>query len=79
MITKALNQCQIRWFEFLSQFNFQIVYRLGSRAVRPDTLSRKSKDRLSKSNPNNDRIKNCERIVLPPKKLDQTILKDLTN
>ena len=79
MITKVLNQRQVRWSEFLSQFNFQIVYRLGSRAVYPDALSRKSEDHPSKSNPNDDRIKNRERIVLPPKNLDQTILKDLTN
>ena len=31
--------------EFLSQFNFRIVYRPGSRAVRPDALSRKPGDR----------------------------------
>ena len=79
MTTKALNQRQVRWSKFLSQFNFQIVYHPGSQAVRPDALSRKSEDRPSKSNPNDDRIKNCESIVLPPKNLDQTILKDLTN
>jgi len=79
MTTKALNQRQVRWSEFLSQFNFRIVYRPGSRAVHPDALSRKSEDRPSKSNPDDDRIKNRERIVLPPKNLDQTILKDFTN
>ena len=40
--TKVLNQRQVRWSEFLSQFNFRIVYRPGSKAARPDALSRKS-------------------------------------
>ncbi|KAJ6437084.1 reverse transcriptase [Purpureocillium lavendulum] len=34
--TKVLNQRQVRWSEFLSQFNFRIIYRPGSKAVRPD-------------------------------------------
>jgi hypothetical protein len=39
MSTKQLNQCQVRWAEFLSQFNFVIMYRPGSKAVLPDALS----------------------------------------
>ncbi len=39
--TKTLNQRQVRWSEFLSQYNFRIVYRPGSKAVRPDALSRR--------------------------------------
>ncbi|RAL63669.1 hypothetical protein DID88_003712 [Monilinia fructigena] len=43
--TKALNQRQVRWSEFLSHYNFRIVYRPGSKAIRPDALSRKREDR----------------------------------
>jgi hypothetical protein len=42
--TKVLNQRQVRWSEFLSQFNFQILYRPGNKAVLPDALSHKQED-----------------------------------
>lgn len=64
--TKALNQRQVRWSEFLSQFNFQIKYRPGTKAVRPDALSRKSQDRPDKADIHDDRIKNRHRTMLPP-------------
>jgi reverse transcriptase-like protein len=36
MTTKLLNQRQIRWSEFLSRFNFRIVYRPGVQGGKPD-------------------------------------------
>jgi RNase H-like domain found in reverse transcriptase/Reverse transcriptase (RNA-dependent DNA polymerase)/Integrase zinc binding domain len=62
--TKALNQRQVRWSEFLSGFNFKIIYRPGPKAIRPDALSRKSEDRPSKTDPDDDRIKNRQRTLL---------------
>jgi hypothetical protein len=57
MTTKLLSQRQARWSEFLSQFNFRIVYRPGKLAGKPDALSRKSEDRpLSKTDCSDDRI-----------------------
>lgn len=38
--TKLLNQRQVRWSEFLSDFRFQISYRPGKKATIPDALSR---------------------------------------
>ena len=38
--TKLLNQRQVRWSEFLSDFRFQIQYRPGHKATIPDALSR---------------------------------------
>jgi transposase InsO family protein len=75
--TKALNQRQVRWSEFLSQFNFRIVYRPGSKAIRPDALSRKAEDRPSKANPNDERLKNRQRTLLPPDRFDPAALADL--
>ena len=75
--TKALNQRQVRWSEFLSQFNFRIVYRPGSRAVRPDALSRKWEDRPIKANADDDRIKNRQRTILPLTLFDPEALADL--
>ena len=40
-ITKELNKCQTRWSEFLSEFNFQIIYWKGKENGRADALSRR--------------------------------------
>jgi hypothetical protein len=39
--TKDLNKRQTRWSEFLSEFNFQIIYRKGKDNGRADALSRR--------------------------------------
>ena len=76
--TKALSQRQVRWSEFLSQFNFRIVYRPGSKAVRPDALSRKPGDRPNKHDTSDDRVKNRLRTVLPPEVFDPEVLAELS-
>jgi hypothetical protein len=77
--TKALSQRQVRWSEFLSQFNFRIVYRPGAKAVRPDALSRMPGDRPNKHDTSDDRVKNRMRTVLPPEVLSEDVLTDLLN
>lgn len=42
--TKQLNRRQARWSEFLSRFNFRILYRPGKLGVKPDALTRRSGD-----------------------------------
>ncbi|KAI9038564.1 uncharacterized protein KD926_010609 [Aspergillus affinis] len=42
--TKQLNRCQARWAEFLSEFNFKIMYRPGKQGEKPDILTRHSQD-----------------------------------
>lgn len=74
--TKVLNQRQVRWSEFLSQFNFQITYRPGTRATRPDALSRRSEDRPAGES-DDDRLRHRERVVLPPDRFDSTALEHL--
>ena len=58
LIAKQLNQRQVRWSEFLSQFNFVISYRPGSKALLPDTLSRlpglKPNDTINQAYKEND-------------------------
>lgn len=75
--TKALNQRQVRWSEFLSQFNFQIVYRPGALAVLPDALSRKAEDRPR--NEKDERLKHRKRTVLPETVFDNIAMEDLIN
>lgn len=75
--TKALNQRQARWAEFLSGFNFRITYRPGVKAARPDALSRKAEDRPSSADPNDDRIKNREQVLLPRDRFDDAAFEEL--
>lgn len=44
MTTKQLNRRQARWAEFLSEFNFKIIYRPGVLGAKPDSLTRRSQD-----------------------------------
>ena len=44
MSTKLLSRRQARWSEFLSRFNFRIVYRSGGLNTRADALTRRSGD-----------------------------------
>ena len=40
MTKKRLNERQVRWKQFLSQFDFKIVYRPGKEGGKPDGLTR---------------------------------------
>jgi hypothetical protein len=44
MSTKLLNRRQICWAEYLSRFDFKIVYRPGKAGGKPDALTRRSGD-----------------------------------
>jgi hypothetical protein len=39
MSTKLLNRCQTQWAEYLSRFNFKIVYHPGKAGGKPDALT----------------------------------------
>ena len=65
--TKLLNQRQVRWSEFLSDFRFRIAYRPGRKAAVPDALSRlPGSAPPDKTNTADSRIANRERVLLPP-------------
>ena len=44
MMTNDLSERQGRWQEFLSQYNFRIIYRSGKEGRKPDTLTRRPGD-----------------------------------
>ena len=48
MTTKKLTPRQVRWTEFLSEFNFVISYQSGKKNNKADTLTRKPNKRLTK-------------------------------
>ena len=66
MSTKLLNRRQARWSEFLSRFNFTIVYRPGKAGGKPDALTRRSGD-LPKEG--DERLQFQHQTVLKPHNL----------
>ena len=69
MFIKLLNCRQARWFEFLSRFDFKIIYRPGKAGAKPDALTRRSGD-LSKKE--NERLLHQSQTVLKTQNLALT-------
>jgi hypothetical protein len=65
MTTKLLNRRQARWSEFLSRFDFVIVYQPGKQGGKPDALTRRSGD-LPKEG--DERLRHQSQVILKPKK-----------
>ena len=68
---KQLNQRQMRWSEFLSQFDFTITYRPGSNALIPDTLSRLPG--LQPKDSSDERLRNRFRSIIPEQKVNPNL------
>jgi hypothetical protein len=66
MTTKLLNRRQTRWAEYLSRFNFKIVYRPGKAGAKPDSLTRRSGDLPQGGD---DRLVEQHKAVLKPHNL----------
>ena len=60
LTTKVWNPRQIRWAQWLANFNFKIVYRPGSRGAKPDALSRRPEYRPEEG------ATHCEQSILKP-------------
>ena len=67
MSTKLLNRRQARWSEFLSRFDFKIVYRPGKAGAKPDALTRRSGDLPQEEG--DERITERQKAVLKPQNL----------
>ena len=67
MSTKKLTRRQVRWAEFLSQFDSKITYRPGTQGGKPDALTRRSGD-LPKGG--DERLAQQNQVVLKPENLD---------
>ena len=63
MSTKRLSQRQVRWAEYLSQFNFQIQYRPGQLNQKADALSRWEADLPSADD---ERLQFRDQTILGP-------------
>jgi hypothetical protein len=66
MSTKLLSRRQARWSEFLSRFNFTIVYRPGKSGGKPDALTRRSGD-LPKEG--DERLLHQSQVVIKPRNI----------
>ena len=62
MTKKRLNERQVRWKQFLSQFDFKIIYRLGKEGGKPDALTRGPGYLPSEDDERNTQM---EQILLP--------------
>ena len=60
LTTNVWNPRQIRWAQWLANFNFKIVYRPGSRRGKPDALSRRPESRPE------ERATHREQSILKP-------------
>jgi len=67
MSIKLLNRCQACWSEFLSKFNFKIVYHPGKAGAKPDALTRRSGDLPNEKG--DERLKFQQQVVLKPRNL----------
>ncbi len=74
MTTKVLTSKQVRWMEFLSDFNFQIVYTAGKNNQKADILSRRDQDLAAQDLVKKD---SRARTVLGPARLDPRINAEL--
>jgi len=66
MSTKLLNRRQARWSEFLSRFDFRIVYRPRKAGGKPDALTRRSGDLPEEGD---ERLLTNRHAVLKPQNL----------
>ena len=73
MISKQLNRRQARWAEFLSEFNFRIIYRPEKQEQKPDSLTRRSKD--LPANATDERTQYNHFTLLKDKCLDSEVRK----
>ena len=69
MTTKQLSRRQARWSEYLSRFNFVIMYRPGKMSAKPDALTRRSGDLPKRGD---ERLKQQLQTVLKPHNLEPT-------
>jgi hypothetical protein len=66
MTKKLLNRRQAQWSEFLTQFDYEIVYRPGKLNGKADALTRRPGDLPEEGD---ERLKNMEQVVLKPHNL----------
>ena len=72
--TKNLVRRQVRWNEFLSQFNFKIDFRPGKQGGKPDALTRRSSDKPQSAQ--DERIQYQQQTLLKPERILRPVVVD---
>jgi len=70
MTKKLLNRRQARWSEFLTRFDYEIVYRPGKLNGKADALTRRLGDLPERVD---ESLKNMEQVVLEPHNLPEQL------
>jgi hypothetical protein len=70
MSKKHLNRRQARWAQFLSRFDYEIVYRPGKSNGKADALTRRPGDLPEGGD---ERLKTMEQVVLKPENLPEQL------
>jgi hypothetical protein len=70
MSKKLLNRRQARWAQFLSRFDYKIVYRPGKSNGKADALTRRPGDLPEGGD---ERLKTMEQVVLKPENLPEQL------
>jgi len=70
MSKRLLNRRQARWAQFLSRFDYEIVYRPGKSNGKADALTRRPRDLPEGGD---ERLKTMEQVVLKPTNLPEQV------
>ena len=73
MSTKLLSRRQACWSEFLSRFNFKIVYRPGKASAKLDALTRRSGDLPKEGDKYDEYTRFQHQAVLKPQNLTELL------
>ena len=79
MSTKLLSRHQAYWSEFLSRFNFKIIYQPAKAGAKSDALTRHSGDLPKEGDKHNERIKHQHQAVLKLQNLNDLAETDRPN
>ena len=71
--TKQLSRRQTRWSEFLSRFDYKIVYRPGKAGGKPDALTRRSGDLPQEGDSSDERHQFQHQTILKAHNLDENV------
>ena len=75
--SKQLSRRQARWSEFLSRFDYKIIYRPGKAGGKPDALTRRSGDLPKEGDETDERRQFQHQTVIKSHNIDEGVARDL--
>ena len=75
--TKQLSRRQARWSEFLSRFDYKIVYRPGKAGGKPDALTRRSGDLPKEGDNSDERNFHQHQTIIKKENMDEQVAREL--